>query len=34
VNGRPLQGSRWSCYGFEFDAVTVDIAGGIMVKIA
>lgn len=34
VNGRPAQGTRWNLYGFEFDALTADIAGQVKVQTA
>ena len=34
INGQPAKGSPWKSHGFEFDAVTVDIAGEIKVQIA
>lgn len=34
VNGKPAQGNPWSLYGFEFDALTVDVAGELKVQIA
>jgi len=34
INGQPTHSSRWSLHGFEFDAVTVDIAGEVKVQIA
>ena len=34
VNGRPAEGEPWSVYGFEFDAVTMDVAGEVKVRIA
>ncbi len=34
VNGEPAQGTRWSLQGFEFDAVTLDIAGEVGVQIS
>ena len=33
INGKPVHGNRWSLYGFEFDAVTVDVAGECKVQI-
>lgn len=34
VNGRAASTSRWTWQGFEFDAVTTDIAGEVRVRIA
>ena len=34
INGRPTNSDRWSLHGFEFDAVTVDVAGEVKVQIA
>jgi hypothetical protein len=34
VNGRPAAATRRSLYGFEFDAVTLDVAGEIKVQVA
>jgi hypothetical protein len=34
INGQPVQGSRWPLYGFEFDAVTLDVAGEVEVRVA
>lgn len=34
INGQPVQGDPWSLYGFAFDAVTMDMAGEIKVRIA
>jgi hypothetical protein len=34
VNGRPAGGDPWNLYGFEFDAVTMDLAGEVRVRIA
>jgi len=34
INGQPAQGNAWTLYGFEFDAVTVDVAGELKVRIA
>jgi hypothetical protein len=34
LNDQPVDGSRWSLHGFEFDAVTTDVAGEIRVRIA
>ncbi len=34
VNGRPAQATRRSLYGFEFDAVTLDVAGEVKVHVA
>jgi hypothetical protein len=34
INGKPTQGSRWSVHGFEFDAVTFDVAGESKVRMA
>jgi hypothetical protein len=33
VNGRAARSARWKLYGFEFDAVTMDIAGDIQVRV-
>ena len=33
VNGRPADGNRWSLYGFEFDALTVDIVEEVKVQV-
>ena len=33
VNGRPADSKRWSLYGFEFDAVTVDIVESVEVEV-
>ncbi len=34
VNGQAVQGKPRSLYGFEFDAVTVDVVGELKVQIA
>ena len=34
VGGQTADTSRWSLHGFEFDAVTIDVAGEIEVQIA
>ena len=34
INGQPVQSNRSSFLGFEFDAVTVDVAGQLKVQIA
>ena len=34
LNGRPAQGTGWSLCGFEFDAVTLDVAGEVRVSVA
>jgi hypothetical protein len=34
LNDQPARSIRWSLYGFEFDAVTVDLAGELRVQIA
>jgi hypothetical protein len=33
LNGRPVSSIRWSVYGFEFDAVRLDLAGEVQVKV-
>jgi hypothetical protein len=33
VNGQATQGTRWNWHGFEFDAVTLDMAGEVKVRI-
>ena len=34
VGGRPAESRRWNLHGFEFDAVTLDIAGEVNVQVA
>jgi hypothetical protein len=34
INGRPAKGRRWNWHGFEFDAVTLDVAGKVNVQLA
>ena len=34
VNGRPAQAIRRSLYGFEFDALTLNLAGEVKVQLA
>jgi hypothetical protein len=34
VHGKPAQNTRWSLHGFEFDAVTLDLAGEVNVRVA
>ncbi len=34
INGQPAGSNRWTLHGFEFDAVTVDLAGEVRVQIA
>ncbi len=34
INGQPVQGTRWNLHGFEFDAMTLDVAGEIKVRVA
>ena len=34
VNGQPAECNPWSWHGFEFDAVTLDVAGEVKVEIA
>ncbi len=34
INSRPARSNRWSLHGFEFDAVTVDLAGEVTLQIA
>lgn len=34
INGQLARGNRWKLYGFQFDAVTVDLAGEVQVQIA
>ena len=33
LNGRPVQAAPWTWHGFEFDAVTADIAGELKVQV-
>lgn len=34
VNGQPLGSTPWNLHGFQFDAVTLDIAGEVKVRVA
>jgi hypothetical protein len=34
INGQRAQSARWNLHGFEFDAVTMDVAGQVAVRIA
>lgn len=34
LNGKPAPGAGWSLCGFEFDAVTLDVAGEVRVSVA
>ena len=34
LNDQPTRSTEWSLHGFEFDAVTVDVAGEVRVQIA
>ena len=33
LNGRPAESQRWTVYGFEFQAVTTDLAGEVALRI-
>jgi hypothetical protein len=33
VGGQEAQSERWTVYGFEFEAVTMDLAGDMAVRI-
>lgn len=34
INGQPATGSRWTLHGFQFDAVTADLAGQVRLQIS
>jgi hypothetical protein len=34
VNARPVQSMPWTVYGFDFDALTLDLAGEVSVQVA
>ena len=34
LNGQAAQGRHWNVYGFDFDAVTTELAGEIRVEVA
>ena len=34
INAQPMRTTPWNVYGFDFDAVTVDLAGEVGVRIA
>ena len=34
LNGQATQGRHWNVYGFDFDAVTTDLAGEVRVEVA